>query len=122
MTNREYLAQNPEEMRGMIKKASDYVENTYGAHTRLMMTDDELLDKWLNSECEPDPDSHARRETTYIVNLALTMHHADSLNADEALQTARVAAQVMKRAFKEIPSLAEIDDVTIERIKVFIWG
>lgn len=122
MTNREYLVRNPEEMRGMIKKASDYVERTFGAHQRLMMTDDELLDKWLNSEREPDGDALSRKETTYIVNIALTIHHADGMNRDEAEQIGKVAAKILSDLTERFPSLNGIENVTTERVKVFVWG
>lgn len=122
MTNREYLSQNPEEMHGMLKKARDYVERVHGTHERLIMSDDELLDKWLRAEYHPDTSATERHETTYIVNLALTIHHADGMNRDEAEQIGKVAAKILSDLTERFPSLNGIENVTTERVKVFVWG
>lgn len=108
MTNREFLSNNPEEMRGMLSRAKDYIENTYGHHYRMIMTEEEMLDKWLDAEYK----QKYGFELTVVQTIQITTIHKKQ----------KEAVQIPESVLKSLKEALSADDVKLSKVQLFIRG
>ena len=107
MTNREFFAQNPNELNGnILYQSREYVKENFKDHEWRKMSHEQMINHYLDAPCQ-------KQEFTVVQTIQITTIYHDELHC------APLIPDAILRYLKESISA---DDVKLSKVQLFIRG
>ena len=107
MTNREFFAENPNELNGnILQNAREYVKENFKEHEWRTMSHEKMINIYLDAP-------HQNHEITFVQTIQITSIYRDGLRRNP------IVPDITLKLLKDSLSA---DDISISRVQYFIRG